>query len=571
MKLIIREYLALLKESDELDRLLPDLLLSMTIPPISHAQKGVRQAGVDVAAVGKDPDTGKKTLFLFVIKQGDMRRSDWNNGQQAVRPSLDEVKDVYLNNNVAPRHKKLPIKIVVCTGGDLKQDCQQDWTGYRKNNEKKGVLEYDFWGGSEFSIFIEKYLFNENVLPSEFQSKFRKTLALLSDPDYDFSDYYFILDALLLRADYGDITKKFTQNKILKSFRTINLCQNIIFFWAKSEDNIRPAIYCSERTVLNAWDVIRRYEIYKNKKILSAYMDLHGTLIHVYNDYAKKVQGHCNVKNGFSGYSNDYILECLSIFENLGFLSTSGLLFLSQASLEKNNTLFEASKAVMEMLKSYISNQMAAHSPCYDGHIIEISEAIYLLHYFEEDEFIENWIQEIINSVSFSYRYMNKYFPIHSDSFDDLVELNSAENINKKQFFELSTLLPILSQWCVALGQDETYLMIQKLATENFPDCTMQIWYPDEETDALLYSSNAAHESGNVEAPLSLSVSIQEMKSRIKLVQEKTILLDEFSSCKLGLPFLPILASRHFRTPMLPIYWQSELIEHDGTESEGIS
>ncbi len=64
MKLIILEYLHLLKESNELDRLLPDLLLSMSIPPLSYAQPGVRQAGVDVVAIGKDPETGIKTLFL---------------------------------------------------------------------------------------------------------------------------------------------------------------------------------------------------------------------------------------------------------------------------------------------------------------------------------------------------------------------------------------------------------------------------------------------------------------------------------------------------------------------------
>jgi hypothetical protein len=560
MKLIIREYLTLLKESDELDRLLPDLLLSMSIPPISHAQKGVRQAGVDVAAVGIDPSTGVKTLFLFVIKQGDMRRSDWNIGQQAVKPSLDEVKDVYLNNNVTASHQNLPKKIVVCTGGDLKQDCQQDWTGYRKNNEIEGELEYDFWGGSELSIFIEKYLFNENVLPKEFRSKFRKTLALLSDPDYNFSDYFFILDSILLKTEFGDIAKKSSQNKILKSFKTINLCQNIIFFWAKNEENIKPAIYCSERTILNAWDVIRRYEIYKNKKILSAYMELYSTLIYVYKDYTKKVQGHCNVKNGFSGYNHHYTLECLSIFENLGFLSTAGILFLEQALQSKDQTLFGASKAVAKMLKSYISNQMAAHSPCYDGHIIEISEAIFLLHYFQEDEFINNWIKEIINSISFSYHRLNKYFPIQSDSFDDLVELNSAENIDKKQLFELSTLIPILAQWCVALKLDDAYLMIQEAFIQDFPDCTMQIWYPDEATDSVIYSTNAGYESGNTEAPLALDIPVQEMQSRIRLVQDKTIKFDELSSCKMGMSFLPILSSRHFRTPFLPIYWQSILI-----------
>lgn len=297
MKLIIREYLTLLKESGELDRLLPDLLLSMSIPPISKAQKGVRQAGVDVAAVGKHPDTGKKTLFLFLIKQGDMGRSDWNIGQQAVRPSLDEIKDVYIKNNISPAHNDLPIEVVVCTGGELKQDCQQDWAGYIRSNEQSGSLEYDLWGGDKLAVYIEQYLFNENILPEPLRSKFRKTLALLSDPDYDYSDYYDILDELILKPDFGDIKIASTKNKILKTFRTINLCQNIIFFWAKSENNIRPAIYCSERTVLNAWDVIRRYEINDNKNILPSYIGIYQTLFFIYNEYAKKVQPHCAVRN----------------------------------------------------------------------------------------------------------------------------------------------------------------------------------------------------------------------------------------------------------------------------------
>lgn len=560
MRLIIREYLSLLKESGELDRLLPDLLLSMSITPISRAQIGVRQAGVDVAAVGKHPDTKTKTIFLFLIKQGNMGRSDWNNGQQAVRPSLDEIKDVYIQNNISPSHKKLPIKVVVCTGGELKQDCQQDWTGYVKSNEQDGSLEFEFWGGDELAVYIEQYLFNENILPEELRSKFRKTLALLSDPDYDFSDYYTILDELLLKPDFGDIKKTSTKNKIIKTFRTVNLCQNIIFFWAKSENNIRPAICCSERTVLNSWDIIRRYEINDNKKILSTYLEIYQTLLFIYNEYAKKVQPHCSVRNGFSGYAHDYLLECLTIFENLGFLSNAGLIFLEQGLLHNNDQFLDSSKTVKEMLKNFISNQKASKSPCYDGHIIEISQAIYLLAYFKEVEFIKNWIYEIINSVSFSYFRMNKYFPIHSDNFDDLVELNSAEDIDKNKLFELSTLLPILAQWSLALGFDDIYTMIQNLVAKDFPNCTLQIWYPDDDTDSLLYSSNAANGSGNTEAPLFLEDNPEEMKSRIKLVQERTIPLENISSAKTGLLYLPILASRHFRTPMLPIYWQAELV-----------
>jgi len=90
VRLIVREYLSMLKESGELDSLLGDLLLSMDIEPISKAQIGVRQYGVDLAGVGTDPDeSGSKKVFLFTIKAGDIDRNNWDTKKQDVRPSLN--------------------------------------------------------------------------------------------------------------------------------------------------------------------------------------------------------------------------------------------------------------------------------------------------------------------------------------------------------------------------------------------------------------------------------------------------------------------------------------------------
>src|SRR5574344_3151202 len=89
MLLIIKEYLSLLKESKELDALLPDLLLVMGHTILSKPQIGVRQNGVDIATIGKD-ENGIEKLFLFVVKQGDLDRSDWNSTPQSVRPTMDE-------------------------------------------------------------------------------------------------------------------------------------------------------------------------------------------------------------------------------------------------------------------------------------------------------------------------------------------------------------------------------------------------------------------------------------------------------------------------------------------------
>lgn len=172
----------------------------------------------------------------------------------------------------------------------------------------------------------------------------------------------------------------------------------------------------------------------------------------------------------------------------------------------------------------------------------------------------EQWIREIIYSAAFSYHNLGKYFPIQTDSFDDLVDLNADESIPKDEQFKLSTLIPILAQWCVCLGLKDMYYYIQRSLSEAFPDCTYQIWYPDKDADNYLYTQNASRKSGNMEAPIDLTISFEEMENRIKLVQKRTTVLEDYSSHKAGIGFLPILASRHFRTPLLPIYWQALLI-----------
>ncbi|MEI8704845.1 hypothetical protein [Pseudoalteromonas sp. B62] len=62
MKLIIREYLANLKERKELDALLPDLLSQMGLDVFSKPDVGGRQYGVDVAAFGSID--GKEKRFI---------------------------------------------------------------------------------------------------------------------------------------------------------------------------------------------------------------------------------------------------------------------------------------------------------------------------------------------------------------------------------------------------------------------------------------------------------------------------------------------------------------------------
>lgn len=265
------------------------------------------------------------------------------------------------------------------------------------------------------------------------------------------------------------------------------------------------------------------------------------------------------MQDGLHGYSNNSTLECLNIFEQLGIISTTGIIYYFQTLHEQKDELKESTKVIVDTIKALITNHASAFSPYYDGHVIEISETILLLSHYSETKFIDNWILQMIEHITFAYNYMGKYFPIQSDSIDDMISLNISGTTSKEKLMEMSTLLPILAQWCVVLELNDTYQVIREIINNVFANTTLQIWYPDEQTDEYLYTCNAAYKSGAVDAPITLPESIEEMKEMIKGVQANTIEFKSISSANYIL-ILPLIASRHYRTPVLPHYWQSILL-----------
>lgn len=563
MRLIIREYLSLLKETQELDKLLPDLLLAMNIEPFSKPQIGVRQHGVDIGAIGQDED-GIEKVFLLVLKRGDVGRAEWDSRSQAIRPTLDEIKDVYLTSRIKPEHEGIPKKIILCTGGDLKQEIEENWNGYVRTNTLEGKLEYDFWGGDRLSILIMNHIFNEQILPMELRSALRKTLALLGDPDYNLNDFYNLLEKLLFQTDFSSGRSALSLNKVVKTLRLLNLCLTIIFYWSKQEDNLKPAVISAERTTLLVWDFLRKNTLLDNEIGRKYFLNIFDTMIIIYSEYFNKIQNYCYVEDALGGYGGHFIQRCLSIFEQLGFVSTFGVIILWMAAVRQDSDIAQKSVIILEATKALIKNHLATLTPCYDSHIIEISIAIYLIVNCGEKDFIDHWIWDIVNHIAFSYKNMGEYFPIQSDSYDDLVALNVSKTMKKEKLMEMSTLLPILAQWCVVLDLKKTYDFLKGAVSQVFSKSTLQIWYPDEETEKFIYNGNASVNSGVVDAPMTLFDSIEEMKTMIREVNKNIIKPELISSLSKNFPILPIIASRHFRTPILPYFWQ-RLSENDTT------
>lgn len=549
MRLLIREYLEMLKESGEFDRLIPELLLAMKIAPISRAQIGVRQGGVDIAAVGKTKD-GQDCLFLFVLKRGNIGRNDWDSGPTAIRQSLNEIKDTYLSNWVSPKHRNFLKKIIISTTGDIKQDTKPNLDGYIKENTVEGKLEYEVWNGDTVALLIEEYLFNEHLLSDESKSDFRKALSLIGEAEYDLSHFYKLLKHLLFQENEKP-------KNIIKAFRTTNLIINILFHWAATSGNLKNPMLAIERSMLWGWEAIRKNQFTENKLVIGSYINLMISYARFSHVYFVKLQPHCSVRDGLSIYSSESVLITENIFEQIGILSLIGLFQLSLKDCVPSLASEGNAKTVADTINALIINNPSSGSPCYDSHSIEISLALILFSEVNNQQEAKQWLQDLIYRATYTFG-VGKNFPICNDSFDDLVEFSVNPNEEKsKQLMQISTLVPTIAQWALIFDLEESYKFLIS-HKETFKDTCMQLWYPDETTELFIYFGPAQYETGTSEAPIILPDDTSTFKKQIHDLTKSNQyeVLEKMSFYKCGIPCLDLIASRHYRTPIHPQYWQ---------------
>lgn len=182
LRLLLEDFLGLMREEGELDLFLPLLLSAMGHEVVYRAQKGTRQYGVDISTVGKDDD-GRKKLFLWLVKCGDIGRAAWSSGEQAIRQSMDEVGDVYLHSHIEPQHAALPKKLVVVTNGDFNAALALTMSTYFRTWERRYDAEVSKVNGSSLADWTEQHLLDENVLPAANRMLLRRMLANVALPE----------------------------------------------------------------------------------------------------------------------------------------------------------------------------------------------------------------------------------------------------------------------------------------------------------------------------------------------------------------------------------------------------
>lgn len=555
MRLILTEYINSLKEDGELDVLIQNILRAYQFEIVSKTERG-RQYGVDIYAVGKDfDDNNRKKVFLITVKQGDIDRNAWNASQNSVEQSLTEIRTVFIRNNLAPQHKKLPIKIVVASNGQIKQGVQQNWTGYC---EQYPTFQYTYWGIDFLVNQFESKLLNEDAFSNEIRSLVRKTIIYLDNPDYDLKDYSRLLTLLIDRFRAAKSKKE-----KLKGLKQIRLILSIITKYCEEAGNLKHAVRCAEKYLLALWPELSAFDNDADygKELISAYHFQLETL----DKYVAKIAPIAFVKDGFSRWIRDQVNYTYLAYEQLGIIALCGLYHVQLAENLSGQpekeiqevVLFNMQRAneVCNVVIELVNNHGIVFSPRADDQIIEINLLLILLFKLGRKEDIRLLLIEYIGQIAEGASFSNT-FPLFSNSKREIVELeiNYEKRINHE--YDSSILLTVLAEWTVVIGDANLYSMVRQVKDKLLPKLGLILWFPDEKTEEMLYTKDATPDSGYSLSDIELTPDFEAFVQLTKTDFEFNCKEKEFSFMKTSFWILGLVASRHFRTYTFPFYWR---------------
>jgi hypothetical protein len=509
-------------------------------------------------------------LFLFTVKRGNITRTDWDGGPQSVRPSLNEILDSYLHNRVRPEHTALPKKIVLVTGGELRPEVEPNWRDFAAANAARypqlGPIEFDFWGGDKLAMLIERYFLDEYLFPESAQKDLRKTIALADQNEDDPRHFYALTEATLFDRGLTAERTQPAERQRQKAFRLLNLSLNIVFHWCSDVGNLRPALLCGEHAVLRAWDWLRQHQLHDNDAMREEFERLFNTYLSIAEAYAEKLRPHCFVRDGLFGHGADDLEYPLRTFEVIGFFGTLAMSLVYSATAMNDEAaaaqLIDRAANVSAALEALVANNPAALTPRYDEHAIDIALGLLTLIVLGKREAAAEWIDSLAPHVVLAFR-LGRYFPIATDSYDDLVALDGFASAPapalKKKLMQLSTLLPMLAEFCAVLELQEILVTLQYAVLNLIKDINLQLWQPDESTEEHIYRVNAARESGYSITSIELPGTTEELVAQMTDGLEREGRLDLLSCVAEGWPALGLVASRHFRMPVIPAYWRELL------------
>lgn len=567
MKLLIRDYLASLREREELDAILPDLLSELGFTVYSKPRRGTLQRGVDIAAIGEDDD-GERKVFLFSVKKGDLTRQDWDGTPQAMRASLNEICDVYVRNRIPAKYKDLKIIICLAFGGDVHEQVREHLTAYIAENTTERIA-FDEWNGDKIAGLILKGILREEILPKSMRRSFQKSVAMVDEPDVSYQ--HFAQLARELRRT-GAVSAKAR----VRAARQLNICLWILFVWARDVGNLEAPYRISELALMSAWDLLRPVIGKKSREakplsvVVNQLTELHLTIASEFIE--RKVMPYTQVRHGISMSigSQSSLDTNLALFEVIGRIGLAGLwlYWLSEQGRPEDNET--ARKGVMQFTQAglaLISNNPALHLPITDrqGTDIALFLQLWLVSGLDAEGVIF-WLQEMAHRLTFTIRTRGRY-PSSATDYRELAEHPRDQSDDYfKEATAGSTVIPLIAAWLQALGQVDVVERLSTLVREDLEHCTLQLWMPDATSETKIFAGDSGH--GKALCDLQLSEGGPQLLATIAEACRMDTAFENLSPIRAGIWPVLLVACHHNQLPIPPGFWIESMMPTPELQAE---
>ena len=555
MKLIIREYLASLRERGELDAVLPDLLSQLGLNVYSRPARGTRQDGVDVGAVGS-LDGGSDSVYLFAIKPGDLTRKDWDGDSvQSLRPSLNEILDAYIPNRIPVEHRGKQIVICAVIGGDVQEQVRPQLTGFTQQHTTTAV-KFEEWNGDKLASLIQSHFLREDLLPSGARSLLRKSLALIDEPDVSYRHF----SALVRSLSVAITAKSGDQVRIL---RQISICLWILFSWAREAGNTESAYLSGEFALLNAWNIAKHYagECTKEAEaIAGAFSSVFRAYTQICTQFLSDILPHVGKLHALSTAVRP---SCgldvnLKLFDLIGRIATAGIwacwgsLHSAKDQPEFNQAMLNEAAGYDLAVKALIVNNPILLLPVKDDQATDISIALLLLardrHNYDD---IRSWLTEMLNRSAFALQVNGRY-PCVLGSYADLLLHPKRDDAEyRKNVTSASVLYPLIALYSAFIGDLENYSHVARVKKEQLQHCNFQLWYPNDGSEECFYTNSDLH--GVALSDINAEQSAEELLAQVFGECERSPQFNDLTAVRNGWWPLIVIACRHYRLP-LPIH-----------------
>lgn len=551
MKLILKEYLRSLKERDELDRILPDLLSQMRTNVFVSPIRGRREYGVDVACFGKLENDEVEKIYLFSIKSGDLTRNVWDgNSDQSLRQSLNEIFDVFIPNRIPVEYRGKEIVVCPCFGGN--NLIQDEIKGFMNRYVKSGEISFSIWNGDKLAELIQTYFLREDIAPDDIKSLLRKSLAMVDEPEISILHFKKLVKQLFSKKMRG-------KDDCLTTFRQLYIYTSILWIWSRNENNTESAYVSSEFVILHTWNLYKKYigkKIRGNCPVYQQLISLIMLHMRISEEYIQRAiiplsQEKYLLSSSIGLSSVDINLKLFDILSRVSLLGIWNSWLYQRVNEEHKDFLTNRHYELTNLVWDVIVNNSSLCSPYIDNQIIDISIAMIFLRsskYINTNNMI-GWLNQIIDNCVFCLTQKRSYITT-IDNYRDLIDFIDFSG-GKNKFEKLtsaSAFYPYLFLFLSQLKDDLGSSRIYSIKKEQLSHCNFQVFFFNRISEDYLYNNEEIHGATlpNVDVS-SPEKFLEQLNFEVNNQKEN---FKNISAIKHGFYPIALLACRHYRLPV---------------------